>query len=130
MNRLLQAAMMTMLVSMIVLGVALGQAPTATSDDETTTGNLTSEQDNAIYAALTQGIVERDVPALRIGDELPSGAQVRTLPDSLELTSVKGLLYAVIPAHTAEGFHNEVLLVDPATSKVVRIIRRPLGFHF
>jgi hypothetical protein len=101
----------------------VGQSTIATVD-------LSPEQEDAIYAAVTEGIRERDLPEIKVGDELPWWAEVRALPDLLQLKSVKGFLYAVLLVRGAEGIHNEVLLVDPSTSKVVRIIRKPLTFKF
>jgi hypothetical protein len=91
---------------------------------------LTIEQEDAIYAAVTEGIPEREAPVLGVGDELPWWAQVRTLPDALQIKSAKGLLYAVIPIRTAVGLHNDVFLVDPSTDKIIKIIRKPLTFRF
>ena len=127
MSKYLRTAAMTILV----LGtIAFAQAQTANEQTISARGGLTSEQENAIYVAVTEGIRERDPPALRLGDELPWWAQVRPLPDSLRLKSVKGFLYAIVPTRSAVGFHNEVFLIDPFTNKVVRIIRKPLTFQF
>jgi hypothetical protein len=126
MNRYLLAA-----ASVLVLlsAAPLIQAET-TNPDRLATIDLAPEQEDAIYAAVTEGMRETDPPEIRVGDELPWWAQVRTLPDSLQLESVKGLLYAVLLVRNAGGVHNQVFLVDSSTNKVVRIIRRPLTFKF
>ncbi|MGA7487544.1 MAG: hypothetical protein WBW74_11485 [Xanthobacteraceae bacterium] len=101
----------------------VGQSTTSTVD-------LSPEQEDAIYGAVTDGLRERNLPEIRVGDESPWWAEVRTLPESLQIKSVKGLLYAILLVRGAEGIHNEVLLVDPSTNKVVGIIRKPLTFKF
>ena len=118
--------------ALVLLGAAtLIHAETTNPDGRSTiaTIDLAPEQEDAIYAAVT-GLRERDPPEIRVGDELPWWAQVRPLPDSLQLESVKGFLYAVLLVRSGEGVHNQVFLVDPSTKKVVRIIRRPLTFKF
>ena len=126
MNRYLLAAAS----ALVLLGApALIHAET-TKPDRLATIDLAAEQEDAIYAAVTEGIHEKDPPEIKVGDELPWWAQVRTLPDSLQLESVKGFLYALLLVRNAEGVHNQVFLVDPSTKKVARIIRRPLTFRF
>ena len=118
-------ALMASVASVLVLGTAaFVKAQTASPVD------LTPEQENAIYAELTEGLRERNPPEIRIGDELPWWAEVRTLPDLLQLKSVKGFLYAILLIRSASGLQDTVFLVDPSTKKVVRIIRKPLTFKF
>ena len=129
MSRYLQTAA----IAILILGTtAFVGAETGNPAEQTTIAavDLTPEQQNAIYAAVTEGIRERDPPEIRVGDELPWWAEVRTLPGSLQLKSVKGFLYAVLLIRSAAGIRNEVFLVDPATNKVVLIIRKPLTFQF
>jgi hypothetical protein len=113
-----------------VLAVGTGTASAETMITRESFKTLTIEQEDAIYAAVTEGIPEREAPVLGVGDELPWWAQVRTLPDSLQIKSATGLLYAVIPIRTAVGLHNDVFLVDPSTDKIIKIIRKPLTFRF
>jgi hypothetical protein len=54
--------------------------------------------------AVTEGIRERDPPEFKVGDELPWWAQVRPLPDSLQLESMKGFLYAVLLVRRGREF--------------------------
>ena len=129
MSRYLQAAVMAMLV-LGAAAFAQAQTPKPGAPTMSAAGDLTPEQEDAIYAAATEGVPEREPPTLRIGDELPWWAQVRTLPDALQIESAIGLLYAVIPTRTAAGIRNDVFRVDPATNKIVRIIRKPLTFKF
>ena len=129
MNRYLQTAA----IAILVLGTtALVQAQTPNPVEQTTIAavDLTPEQQNAIYAAVTEGIRERDPPEIRVGDELPRWVQARTLPGSLQVELTRGFLYAVLLIRSAAGIHNEVFLVDPSTNKVVMIIRKPLTFKF
>jgi hypothetical protein len=129
MNGYLQAAA----VAILVLGTStFVHAEAAGPVEQTTIGivDLSPEQQSAIYAAVTTGLRERDPPVIRVGDELPWWAEVRTLPDSLQLKSVKGFSYAVLLIRSAVGIRNEVFLIDPSTNKVVMIIRKPLTFKF
>jgi hypothetical protein len=95
MDRYLQ----TVAVAIFVLSTtAFVQAQTANPVEQTTIAivDLTSEQQNAIYAAVTEGIRERDPPEIRVGDELPWWVQPRTLPGSLQIGPARGFIYAVL----------------------------------
>ncbi|MGP0095226.1 MAG: hypothetical protein ACLPKB_35535 [Xanthobacteraceae bacterium] len=122
MNKYLQ----TTAIAMLVLGgTAVAQAQSTNPNDQTTnaTVNLTPDQEAAIYKAVTDGRGERGRPEIRLGDEVPSRVKLSTLPDSLQLQAVKGLRYFTVTERTTV-VHNDVILVDPATDKVVRIIQK------
>jgi hypothetical protein len=116
----------TTAIAMLVLGgTAVAQAQSTNPNDQTTnaTVNLTTDQEAAIYKAVTDGRGERGRPEIRLGDEVPSRVKLSTLPDSLQLQAVKGLRYFTVTERTTV-VHNDVILVDPATDRVVRIIQK------
>jgi hypothetical protein len=122
MNKHLQ----TIAVAALVLGGAgLAHAQSSNPNEQTTnaTVNLTPEQETAIYKAVTDGRRERGRPEVRLGDEVSSRVRLSTLPDSLQIQSAKGLRYFTISERTTV-VHNDVILVDPSTDKVVRIIEK------
>jgi hypothetical protein len=122
MNRYLQT---TAIAVLVLGGTSLAHAQSSNPNDQTTnaTVNLTQEQETAIYKAVTVGRGERGRPEVRLGDEVPSRVRLSTLPDSLQIQPAKGLRYYTAKERTTE-VHNTVVLVDPATDKVVRIIEK------
>jgi uncharacterized protein DUF1236 len=81
---------------------------------------LTPEQRTTIYRTVTRERV-RAVPETvdaRLGARVPRSVELREMPTTVvtEVPDVRRYRYMVV--------NNEVLLVDPATSEVVEIIRQ------
>jgi len=121
----------TAIVLTLLGGVAFAHAQTApapTNPNEQTTNKaveLTAEQDAAIHREVTMSRAEREEAAIRIGDLVPSAVRLDPLPDSLQIDKVKGYRYLVLHHMSDDGSrHSTVILVDPVTRRVARIIQQ------
>jgi hypothetical protein len=79
---------------------------------------ITPEQETTIYSTLSRETVAAAPADVRIsvGAELPREVELRELPASIEVPTVRRYRYTVIGGR--------VVLADPQTRKVVRVIER------
>ena len=81
---------------------------------------LTPAQRTTIYRTITRERVHAAAPsfAVRLGARVPQTVELQEIPSAVvgEVPSVRSYRYMVV--------NNEVVLVDPATSEVVEIIRQ------
>jgi len=100
------------------VGTASAQSTTTT----TTTTTISPEQETTIYRTITR---EREQVAVQppppdwspsVGIEVPAQVQLYNMPSTVEVPSVRSDHYTVVNGH--------VVLVDPGTRRVVRIIER------
>jgi hypothetical protein len=80
---------------------------------------FTPEQETTIYTTVTRERVRTAPPAdfrVGIGVEVPSAVELYEVPAAVEVAPARRYRYTV--------FNDQVVLVDPATRKVVRVIRK------
>jgi hypothetical protein len=99
------------------IGTAAAQSTTTTT---TTTTTISPEQETTIYRTITREQVAVQPPppewAPSVGVEVPAQVQLYNMPSTVEVPSVRSDRYTVVNGH--------VVLVDPGTRRVVRIIER------
>ncbi len=128
MNILRNAAIVLTLLGSVALAHAqtAAPAPAPSNPNEQTTNkavDLTAEQDAAIHREVTMTRAEREEAAIRIGDLVPSAVRLESLPDSLQIDKVKGYKYIVLHTFSDGKRQSTVILIDPATHRVARIIQ-------
>lgn len=110
-------------VSLAILAAAAfsaGAAPSwaQSTTTTTTTTTITPDQETTIYRTVTHDQVAVQPPppdwAPTVGVEVPAQVQLYDMPRTVEVPSVQSDRYTVIGGH--------VVLVDPSTHRVVRII--------
>ncbi|HEY3918984.1 MAG TPA: DUF1236 domain-containing protein [Stellaceae bacterium] len=96
-------------------GAATGWAQSTTT---TTTTTITPDQETTIYRTITHEQVAVQPPppdwAPTVGVEVPAQVQLYDMPSTVDVPTVQSDRYTVIDGH--------VVLVDPSTHRVVRII--------
>jgi len=99
-------------------GIATASAQSTTTTTTTTT--VSPEQETTIYRTITREQVAVQPPppdwAPSVGIEVPAQVQLYNMPNTVEVPSVRSDRYTVVNGH--------VVLVDPGTRRVVRIIER------
>ncbi len=103
-------------ISLVVAAMALAAGPALA---QAVAIDLTPEQETTIYTELhssaTVGAAPADV-SVQVGTELPDTVKLQPVPDSVKIKSVEKYEYAVIGP--------QVVLVEPDTRKVVKIIKK------
>jgi hypothetical protein len=113
-------------VSLVVLaavalsaGFGIGSASAQSSTTVTTT-TISPEQDTTIYRTITheQVAVQPPPPSWTptVGVEVPAQVQLYDMPSTVDVPTVRTDRYTMVNGH--------VVLVDPSTHRVVRIIER------
>ena len=101
----------------LIVGAGTGWAQSTTT---TTTTTITPDQETTIYRTITHDQVAVQPPppdwAPSVGVVVPDQVQLYDMPQTVEVPSVRSDRYTVIGGH--------VVLVDPSTHRVVRIIER------
>lgn len=107
-------------VTAVVLGTGIGTASAQSTTTTTTTTTISPEQETTIYRTITreQQAAVQPPPdwAPSVGVEVPAQVQLYNMPSTVEVPSVRSDRYTVMNGH--------VVLVDPDTRRVVRIIER------
>jgi hypothetical protein len=97
-------------------GMAWAQEPSTTTTTTTTT--ISPDQETTIYRTITREQVAVQPPppewAPSVGVEVPAQVQLYDMPSSVDVPTVRSDRYTVVNGH--------VVLVDPSTHRVVRII--------
>src|SRR4051812_34609125 len=81
--------------------------------------DLTPEQETTVYTTITRERVRMPPPAaldVNVGAVLPSEVEIYEVPAAVEVAPVRRYRYTVV--------NDRVVLVDPGTRKVVRVINR------
>jgi|SRR5690348_14724068 Protein of unknown function (DUF1236) len=104
----------------IALAAGIGAASAQSTTTTTTTTTINPEQETTIYRTITREQVAVQPPppewAPSVGVEVPAQVQLYNMPSTVEVPSVRSDRYTVVNGH--------VVLVDPGTRRVVRIIER------
>jgi hypothetical protein len=108
MNKL---TLLTAAIGVVVLvgGSALAQGPV----------ELTPEQERTIYGTAVAAPLPPAPPGdfrIALGSDVPLSIDLQEIPAAIEVPAVRGLRYLVV--------NRQVVLVDPRSRKVVRIIRQ------
>jgi hypothetical protein len=80
---------------------------------------MTPEQETTIYSTLSPGATVGVAPSgfeARVGIEVPASVELRAMPETVEVPAIRQYRYATIGGR--------VVLVDPGSRKVVRVIER------
>jgi hypothetical protein len=80
---------------------------------------FTPEQERTIYSTVIASPIRTAPPAdlrVAVGAELPATVELMEVPATIEVPAVRRLRYTVVD--------RQVVLVDPGTRKVVRVIRQ------
>jgi hypothetical protein len=80
---------------------------------------LTPEQERTIYGTAVAAPLPRAPPGdfrLALGADVPLAIDLQEIPAAIEVPAVRGLRYLVV--------NRQVVLVDPRSRKVVKIIRQ------
>ena len=108
-------AMLATMAMMAGAGVA-----SADSTTTVTTTTISPQQETTIYRTITHEQVAVQPPppdwSPSVGIEVPAQVQLYQMPSTVEVPSVRSDRYTVVNGH--------VVLVDPGTRRVVRIIER------
>ena len=99
------------------LMVGTGNSWAQSSTTTTTTTTITPEQETTIYRTITHEQVAVQPPsdwAPSVGVVVPDQVQLYNMPSTVDVPMVQSDRYTVINGH--------VVLVDPGSRKVVRII--------
>lgn len=103
----------------VAMAAGIGAA-SAQSTTTTTTTTISPDQETTIYRTITREQVAVQPPppewAPSIGNEVPAQVQLYNMPNTVEVPSVQSDRYTLVNGH--------VVLVDPGTRRVVRIIER------
>ena len=104
----------------IALAAGIGAASAQSTTTTTTTTTINPEQETTIYRTITREQVAVQPPppewAPSVGVEVPAQVQLYNMPSTVEVPSVRSDRYTVVNGH--------VVLVDPGTRRVARIIER------
>lgn len=104
----------------IALAGGVGAASAQSTTTTTTTTTISPEQETTIYRSITREQVAVQPPppswTPSVGVEVPAQVQLYDMPSTVEVPSVRSDRYTVVNGH--------VVLVDPGTHRVVRIIER------
>ena len=99
------------------VGTSAGWAQSTTT---TTTTTISPEQETTIYRTITHEQVAVQPPppdwSPSVGIEVPAQVQLYDMPSTIEVPTVRSDRYTMINGH--------VVLVDPNSRRVVRIIER------
>lgn len=103
----------------VALAAGIGTA-SAQSTTTTTTTTISPEQETTIYRTITHEQVAVQPPppewAPSVGIEVPTQVQLYEMPTTVDVPTVRTDRYTMVNGH--------VVLVDPSTRRVVRIIER------
>jgi Protein of unknown function (DUF1236) len=103
----------------VALAAGVGSA-SAQSTTTTTTTTISPDQETTIYRTITHEQVAVQPPppdwAPSVGVVVPSQVQLYDMPTTVDVPSVRTDRYTVVNGH--------VVLVDPGTHRVVRVIER------
>lgn len=104
-----------------LLGSAVGAAMlfSVTSALSQAVIEFTPEQERTIYSTVIASPVRTAPPAdlrVAVGVELPAAVELYDVPAAVEFPAARRLRYTVVD--------RQVVLVDPGTRKVVRVIRQ------
>jgi hypothetical protein len=80
---------------------------------------LTPEQERTIYGTAIAARLPSAPPAdlrVAVGSDVPLSVDLQDVPVSIEVPAIRGLRYMIV--------NRQVVLVDPGTRKIVRIIRQ------
>jgi hypothetical protein len=104
-----------------LLGSAVGAAMlfSVTSALSQAVIEFTPEQESTIYSTVIAAPVRTAPPAdirVAVGAELPAAVELYDVPPAIEFPAARRLRYTVVD--------RQVVLVDPGTRRVVRVIRR------
>lgn len=108
------------LAILAAVAVSAGVAPSwaQSTTTTTTTTTITPDQETTIYRTITHEQVAVQPPppdwAPTVGVEVPAQVQLYDMPSTVDVPTVRSDRYTVIGGH--------VVLVDPSTHRVVRII--------
>lgn len=113
--RVSKASWAVLAAAALMMGTGSGWAQSTTT---TTTTTITPEQQTTIYRTITHEQVAVQPPppdwAPSVGVVVPEQVQLYNMPSTVDVPMVQSDRYTVIDGH--------VVLVDPGTRKVVRII--------
>ena len=108
------------ITAVIALAAGIGTASAQSTTTTTITTTVSPEQETTIYRTITREQVAVQPPpaewAPSVGVEVPAQVQLYNMPSTVEVPSVRSDRYTVMNGH--------VVLVDPGTRRVVRIIER------
>ena len=108
-------AMLATVAMVAGAGVAAAQSTTTV-----TTTTISPQQETTIYRTITHEQVAVQPPppewSPSVGIEVPAQVQLYQMPTTVDVPSVRSDRYTVVNGH--------VVLVDPGTRRVVRIIER------
>ena len=107
------------LFAALALAAGIGTASAQSTTTTTTTTTISPEQETTIYRTITREQVAVQPPAEwapSVGTEVPTQVQLYNMPSTVAVPSVRSDRYTVVNGH--------VVLVDPGTRRVVRIIER------
>jgi hypothetical protein len=106
--------------AVIALAAGIGTASAQSSTTTVTTTTISPEQDTTIYRTITHDQVAVQPPppewAPSVGIEVPAQVQLYNMPQTINVPTVASDRYTVVNGH--------VVLVDPGTRRVVRVIER------
>ena len=103
----------------VALAAGVGTA-SAQCTTTTTTTTISPEQETTIYRTITHEQVAVQPPPAEwspsVGIEVPAQVQLYNMPTTIDVPTVQSDRYTLVNGH--------VVLVDPSTRRVVRIIER------
>ena len=103
----------------VALAAGVGTA-SAQSTTTTTTTTISPDQETTIYRTITHEQIAVQPPppewSPSVGIEVPAQVQLYNMPSTIDVPTVRSDRYTVVNGH--------VVLVDPSTRRVVRIIER------
>ncbi len=103
----------------VALTAGIGTA-SAQSTTTVTTTTISPEQETTIYRTITHEQVAVQPPppdwAPSVGIEVPAQVQLYNMPTTVDVPTVRSDRYTMVNGH--------VVLVDPSTRRVVRVIER------
>ena len=101
----------------MVAGAGVASAESTTT---VTTTTISPQQETTIYRTITHEQVAVQPPppewAPSVGIEVPAQVQLYQMPSTIDVPSVQSDRYTMVNGH--------VVLVDPSTRRVIRIIER------
>jgi len=104
----------------VALAAGIGTASAQSTTTTTTTTTISPDQETTIYRTITREQVAVQPPPPNwtpsVGIEVPAQVQLYDMPTTIDVPSVRTDRYTVVNGH--------VVLVDPSTHRVVRIIER------
>jgi hypothetical protein len=115
--RVSKVSLATVAVAALLVGSGTSWAQSDTTTTTTTT-TISPDQETTIYRTITHEQVAVQPPppdwAPSVGIEVPAQVQLYDMPASVDVPTVRSDRYTVVNGH--------VVLVDPSTHRVVRII--------